>query len=188
MAADVSAETGNRLVCYCNDCQTYARFLEQDTELDPQGGTDVFHMTPSQFRITEGKEHLACLRLSEKGLMRWFAGCCRTPVANSLASAAVPFVAIVHSFMDHGSDGRSRESVLGPPIALIHGRDARGGLPPNAHPGVPLSLLAHSLRVLLPAWIRGKSRPTPLFDSSGSPVVRPRVLTKEERARAAVRS
>ena len=36
----VSAERGNRLVCYCDDCQSFPIFLGQaERTLDPHGGT-----------------------------------------------------------------------------------------------------------------------------------------------------
>lgn len=181
-AQGVSADTGNRLVCYCDDCQAYARYLGSEGIVDRHGGTDVFQMTPSQMRLGAGAEHLCCVCLSQKGLMRWYAGCCRTPVANTLASPRVPFVGVVHTFMDHAADGRSRDEVLGTPIAFIHGRFAVGGAPPHVHASAPPSLLVRSARLLLAAWVRGKARPSPFFDPrSGAPVVPPRVLTAAER-------
>ena len=179
----MSADTGNRLVCHCDDCQAYARYLGSEGIVDRHGGTDVFQMTPSQLRISAGAEQLRCVRLSQKGLMRWYAGCCRTPVANTLASPRVPFVGVVHTFMDHAADGRSRDEALGKPIAFIHGRFAVGGAPSHVHASAPPSLLVRSARLVLAAWLRGKARPSPFFDPrSGAPVVPPRVLTAAERA------
>lgn len=169
-------------MCHCDDCQAYARWVGVDGVVDRHGGTDIFQMTPSQLRISAGAEHLHCVRLSQKGLMRWYAGCCRTPVGNTLASPRVPFVGVVHTFMDHAADGRSRNDVLGPPIAFIQGRFAVGGAPPHVHASAPPSLLVRSARLLLAAWLRGKGRPSPFFDArSGAPVALPRVLTSAER-------
>jgi hypothetical protein len=140
-------------------------------------------MTPSQVTLTEGKEHLRCVRLSPKGLMRWFAGCCQTPVGNTLASPKVPFVGLVHTFTDHAGDGRSRDAVLGPVRLHMMGRFARGGLPPHAHPSAPPGFLLRTARILGVAWLRGQARPSPFFDASGAPVVTPQVLTMAERDR-----
>jgi hypothetical protein len=177
----VSRERGNRLVCYCDDCQAYARHLGGDGIVDAQGGTDIFQLTPAQIRLAADREPLRCLRLTEKGLLRWYAGCCRTPVANTLASPRVPFAGLVHTFMDFAS-GTSRDEVLGPPLARIHGRFVASGVPPGAHATAPPWLVLRSARLLLGAWIRGKSRPHPFFDATtGAPVVAPQVLTPAQR-------
>jgi hypothetical protein len=182
VATNVSPATGNRIVCYCDDCQAYVHFLDRGDVLDAHGGTDIFQMTPAQLRLTAGIEYVQCLRLTEKGLLRWFSGCCKTPMANTAASARVPFVGIVHCFMHHAADGRSRDEVLGPPLGWIHGRFAPGGLPPHAHATAPLGLIVRAARLLAAAWIAGKSRPSPLFDgSTAKPVASPRVLTPSER-------
>jgi hypothetical protein len=178
----VSGDAGNRLVCYCDDCQAYARHLGTEGVADERGGTDIFQTTPSQLRIDAGADEIRCVRLSEKGLLRWYAGCCRTPVANTLSSPRVPFVGIVHSVFDTGAAGRSLDETLGKPIASIQGRFAIGGVPPGAHASAPPSLLLRSARLLLAAWLRGKGRPSPFFDARGTPVAVPRVLTPEERA------
>jgi hypothetical protein len=180
-ATDVSPRTGTRLFCYCDDCQAYARFLARQDVLDAHGGTEIFHLTPSQIAITEGEEHLRCLRLSPKGMLRWFAGCCNTPIGNTI-SARLPFVGLVDCFIDHAADGRSRDEALGPPVR-IHGRFARGGGGPDGtHPSASMGLLARSVGHLVRAWLAGKGRPSPFFDdTTGVPCVAPRVLTPTER-------
>ena len=70
---------GNRLVCYCGDCQMAARYLQPDRpQLDPNGGSDIFQVAPCNLQLTGGLEHLACVRLSPKGLLRWYAECCNS--------------------------------------------------------------------------------------------------------------
>jgi len=182
LAIDVSSRRGNRLVCYCDDCQAYARYLGREDIVDPLGGTDVYQTTPSQVEITTGVEHVRCVRLSQKGLVRWYAGCCRTPMGNTLASPRVPFVGVVHCFMDHASDGRARDEVLGVPRAGIQGRYAVGGVPPGAHRVAPLGIILRSLRSLVRAWLAGEHRPSAFFDSiTGLPITRPDVLSGGER-------
>jgi hypothetical protein len=186
---DVSPETGNRIVCYCDDCQAYAHFLGRFDVLDAHGGTDIFQMTPAQLRITAGVECVRCLRLTDKGLVRWFAGCCKTPMANTVASPRVPFVGVVHCFMDHAAHGRSRDDVLGPPVGFVQGRFAPGGVPPHAHSRAPVGLVVRAARLLAGAWIAGKSRPSPLFDpATGALIARPQVLAPGERERLRTRT
>ena len=104
VASDVSRSTGFRFVCYCKDCQVFARFLERADVLDPAGGTDIFHMPPGRVKFTAGTDAMRCLRLSSK-VLRWYAACCRTPIANTAAGPRFPIVAVIHSFMDHDADG-----------------------------------------------------------------------------------
>jgi hypothetical protein len=190
---DASSESGTRAVCYCDDCQTFAYFLESSLAhgaarfdvgdvLDGSGGTDIYQVASARVVITDGADELCCVRLSPKGLYRYYAGCCRTPVGNTL-SARVPFVGVVHSFMDHRADGVSRDQALGRPVGYIQARFAKGAVPPEAHPKVSLSLIARSLRLLSQWWLKGLAKPSPFFDSaSKQPRVTPQVLSKAERA------
>ncbi|HEX4478218.1 MAG TPA: DUF6151 family protein [Polyangiaceae bacterium] len=183
VAVDVDPDHGSRVICYCNDCQAFARYLGRDGIVDRHGGTDIFQMTPSQVRITRGAEQLRVMRLSEKGLFRWFAGCCRTPVANTLGAAKAPFAAILQPFMDHRTDGRSRDSVLGSPFCLLYARFAVNGTPEGASFKFPFGLILRSVRLMAIAWVAGKYRPSPFFDAAGKRIVEPIVLTVEERDR-----
>src|SRR5713226_4481912 len=105
VASGISKSSGNRIVFMCDDCQAYAHFLGRAKEiLDDNGGTDVFPVTPSNLKITHGIENLKCLRLTDKGMIRWYAGCCKTPIANSMPSPRAPFAGVIHTIMNHAGD------------------------------------------------------------------------------------
>ena len=106
VASNVSPSTGFRFVCYCKDCQAFARFLERADVLDPAGGTDIFQMPPGRVKLTAGTDALRCLRFSNK-VLRWYTDCCRTPIANTAARPHFPVIGVVLS----GS--RSRQSFPG---------------------------------------------------------------------------
>lgn len=75
--------------------------LEQEHKiLDQYGATDIFQLPVAHLYITTGNEHIACLRLSQKGIYRWFAKCCNTLIGNTLGGKA-PFIGVVHNFMQH---------------------------------------------------------------------------------------
>jgi Family of unknown function (DUF6151) len=182
VAREVSPSTGFRFVCYCGDCQAFARFLERADVLDPAGGTDIFQMPPGRVKLTAGADALRCLRLSDK-VLRWYADCCRTPIANTAADPRFPLAAVIHSFMDHQADGRSRDEALGPPLCRIYERSAVGPLPPKAPPPASLGVFARRMSKLLGWWVRGLARPTPFFDDrTQAPRAVPRALTRSERA------
>jgi Family of unknown function (DUF6151) len=182
VASNVSPASGFRFVCYCGDCQAFARFLDRADVLDTAGGTDIFHMPPGRMKFTAGTDALRCLRLSSK-VLRWYTECCRTPIANTPAAPDFPVIGVIHSIMDHAADGRSRDEALGPPLCRIYESSAVGPLPPNA-PGPPsVGLFACRASKLLGWWLRGLGRPTPFFDErTKAPRAVPRVLTASERA------
>jgi Family of unknown function (DUF6151) len=124
VASDVSPSNGFRFVCYCKDCQAFVRFLERPDVLDSAGGTDIFQMAPGRVKLTAGTDTVRCLRLSDKGVLRWYTDCCLTPIGNTAASPRFPVIAVVHSFMVHEADGRSRDEVARP-AALPHLRRLR---------------------------------------------------------------
>ena len=181
VATDLSPTSGNRLVCYCDDCQAFARFLGRPDVLDAHGGTDICQMAPSRVRITEGAASLRSMRLAPKGLLRWYTECCRTPVANTL-SARVPFAGIIHSFMDFATDGRSPDEAIGKPIGFIHGRFARGGDHAHIHRTAPFGVILRSARLIIGWWIAGRGTPSPFFDEkTREPRALPHVLSDVER-------
>jgi hypothetical protein len=182
LARDVSPSSGFRFLCYCRDCQAFARFLDRADVLDAAGGTDILHMPPGRVTLSEGADALRCLRLSNK-VLRWYTDCCRTPIANTPAGTRFPVIGLVHSFMDHEADSRSRDEALGAPLCRIFERSAVGPLPPNA-PGPPsVGLFARRASKMLGWWVRGLARPTPFFDDrTKAPRAQPRALTQSERA------
>jgi hypothetical protein len=166
----------------CDDCQAFARYLEQPGVLDAHGGTDIYQTAPAHVQLSDGAEHVRCVRLSPKGLLRWYTACCNTPIGNTLASPGVPFVALVHSFMDHSAPGQARDRVLGAPRAFIHGRFGIGGLPAHAHPRAPLGIILRMASQVGTAWLKRRQRPSAFFTAdTGAPRVTPLVLTLEQR-------
>ena len=175
VAGQVSSSTGFRFVCYCKDCQAFARFLDRDDILDVAGGTDIFQMAPARVKLTAGADTIRCVSRSDK-VLRWYTDCCRTPIGNTAADPRFPIVAIIHSFMDH--EGKSRDEALGPPLCRIYERSAAGPLPPNAPPPPSLRVFGRRASKLLLWLVRGLNRPTPFFDDgTRAPRAVPHVLT-----------
>jgi hypothetical protein len=171
---------GIHVVCYCDDCQTYARALGPAGLLDAHGGTDIFQTSPAAIRLEAGAEQLGLMRLSPKGLFRWHSACCQTPVANTLGNPRMPFAGVVTAFIALSPEAL-REAV-GPAVG-IQGRFAIGGKPPGAHDTVPLSTLWQTGGLMLRGLFGGRHQPSPFFDpSTGQPRVTARVLSLEERS------
>jgi hypothetical protein len=179
VAADASRSTGNRLVCYCDDCQLFVRFLGRPDVLDAAGGTDIYQMAPARLQITEGHAALRCVRLFEKGLYRWYTDCCRTPIANTVGPR-VPFVGLIASFIE--GDARSVDDALGKPLGLLYERCAIGEVPPQAIRTAQSRVIARCVRMMVGWWVTGKGSPSPFFDPrTRAPVVAPRTLGASDR-------
>jgi hypothetical protein len=182
----VSADNGSHVVCYCDDCQAFARFLGGGDILDARGGTEIYQTTPSRVHIRGGASEIRCVRLTEKGMLRWYASCCRTPIANTLSRSRVPFAGLVRPFFGDTPDGRPRSSVIGEVTLQAFGRYAIGGPPPGAMDNAPLGFMVRMLGLLLRGFIARAHRPSPFFDQRGEPVSAPEVLSADQRARLAI--
>jgi hypothetical protein len=168
-----------RAVCYCRDCQAYARFLgNSERTLDALGGTDIVATRPDFVQFTRGAEQLRCVSLSEKGLLRWYAQCCRTPIGNTPRDPKFPYVGLVHDCLA-GSDAE-RDAAFGPAKTVLNVGSASGKVEPAR-----LALFFGILRILrnvLSAKLGGKYRSNPFFRvDAGVPVVEPQVLSADER-------
>jgi hypothetical protein len=181
VAKEVAPYSGFRFICYCQDCQAFARFLDRPDVLDAAGGTDILHLPTGRVKLTAGRDAVRCLRFSSK-VLRWYTDCCRTPVGNT-AGPRFPIVGLIHSFMDHSPDGRSRDEVLGAALCRIFERSAVGPLPPCAPAPPSFGLFALRGSKLLGWWLHGLGRPNPFFDDqTNAPLSVPRVFTPDERA------
>ncbi|WP_262695252.1 DUF6151 family protein [Kordiimonas aquimaris] len=176
VARDISPKTGIHVVCYCDDCQAFARELgQQNTILDRHGGTDIFQMSPATIEITTGTEHLCCMRLNPKGMHRWYTGCCKTPIGNTV-NAKVPFIGFITTFFAKSND---KAAALGPISNQIMVKFSQPPLPNDLK--VKSSKFVSGLRVLSKfiKWkIRDGSKPTPFFNKDGTPVATVGIVSK----------
>ncbi|WP_437693371.1 DUF6151 family protein [Sorangium sp. So ce176] len=177
---DASPSTSNRVVCYCDDCQAFLHHLGRAELLDERGGSDIVQVAPSMISFDRGSELVAALRLTPKGLYRWYASCCKTPLGNSL-TPSVPFIGIVTELLQQAPSARPCDEVFGAPRGRILGKFAIGEPPPGSlKPNV--RLLAHTIRKLIRWKLRGNAWPHPFFDrASGNPKYAVTVLSTAER-------
>ncbi|WP_437679234.1 DUF6151 family protein [Sorangium sp. So ce131] len=170
----------NRAVCYCDDCQAFAHHLGRADLLDEHGGSDIVQVAPSMVSFDRGSELAAAVRLTPKGLYRWYASCCKTPLGN-MVSPRLPFLGIASELLQKAPSARPLDEVVGAPRGAILGKFAIGEPPPGSvKPNV--RLLAHVTRKLLGWTLRGKGWPHPFFDrASGNPKHPVTVLSTAER-------
>ncbi len=172
-AKNINKSSGTRIMCCCDDCQSFAQYLNQESSvLDQYGGTDIFQMPISNIKITEGIEQISCVRLSAKGLYRWYTKCCNTPIGNSMGPG-VPFIGVIHNFMDNVS---TRDEELGKNRGHIQIKFARQEVPTDLQ-GSSLKIILRSLFKLLVWKIKGLNKPSVFFDDNGKPITKPNILS-----------
>jgi hypothetical protein len=165
--------------CYCLDCQAFARFLGREAELlDERGGSEGVQTLPKDVVFQTGMDRLACVRLSDKGLLRWYAACCKTPIGNTPPTSKLPFVGLSRACLENAAP--SVEQSFGPVRFSLHTGGARGQ--PKPRPFGRLGFLLWLIGNRRRARRTGGFKLNPFFDTaSDQPIVTPRVLTAAER-------
>jgi hypothetical protein len=134
---------------------------------------------PDRVRFERGADQIACMSLSPNGTLRWFAACCRTPLANTPRNWRFPHVGLVHDCLESQGD---TSAVFGP-VRMVVNRQ-RASRPVAAAP-LPrfIAAIARYAVGLLTARVTGAYRRNPFFDDTGKPLAVPKVVSKEERER-----
>ncbi len=174
---DPSPSTDNHGICYCVDCQAFPRHLGQaDRCLDAAGGTDIYQTQPSKVDIIEGREHLALLRLRPKGLFRWYASCCNTPLGNTMGKPKLSFVGFLTCNFE--------DTTQLMPVGFRYKKE-QALAPVDGPAGSVAAFAFRTMKNMLSARISGRWKQTPFFDvESGRAVVAPYTLTEAERETA----
>ncbi|WP_457097677.1 DUF6151 family protein [Lysobacter sp. P5_B9] len=172
-----TAHAYTRTTCYCKDCRAFARFLAVPGVLDASGGTDIVPVAPSAVRFTAGSEHVVCMSLSPKGLLRWYAACCRTPLANTPREPKLPYVGMVTACFD--ATPQAVDAALGPRNRVVINSQSATA-PVRA---TPLAFVTGGVRIVA-GIIGARLRPergSPFFDAGGRPLREPEVISREQR-------
>lgn len=168
-----------RAVCYCRDCQAFARFLGQPGRiLDAAGGTEVIGTHPRFVHLGLGVQQLACMSLSPKGLYRWYAACCRTPIANTPRNPKLAYAGVLTHCI--AVPPTEIERAFGKGAFAVSTASATGQA--RATPVASARGMLKVAKNLLGARLSGSWRKNPFFRTgTAEPVRVPQVLDPEER-------
>ena len=169
---------GTRVICYCASCQAFARHLGCLDVLDAQGGSDLFQTLPEDVTIVKGLEKLDCLRLTERGPLRWFTNCCNTPLCNTGARRGLPLAGFLVA-------GFSETARLGPPIARVNRKSAQGRV--EGDKGSWKKVVLRFVGRAIESYASLGFRHNPFFDKGGRPIAQPYYLDDDERKAAYAR-
>lgn len=161
--------------CLCCDCQSFASYLgNEENILDEHGGTELFQTYPAHMEITDGTENIGCVQLREKGTYRWHTTCCNMPLANTLTSPKVPFVSVSAKLMQFDTE-QDKLNIVGPVKMKAFGKYAKGEMPQDAHPKIPLSIMPKLIGFMIRGMFGKKNVPSPFFRDK-EPVVKATIL------------
>ena len=177
-AGGVGPASVNRAICYCDDCQAFAHHLGRADLLNAIGGSDIVQLAPASLRIEQGRDRIAGVTLTPKGLFRWYATCCNTPLGNTV-SPTIPFVGVLVSSFALGN--QTPDQAFGKPIGAIKGEYATAE-PPAGSRGIRFPIMLRSIAKVLGWRLTGKTWPHPFFDRvSGKPIYPVTALSHEQR-------
>lgn len=152
----------------------FAHHLDRADLLDAHGGSDIVQVAPASFTFLHGTDRIAGLRLTPKGLYRFYATCCGTPLGNTVGPA-IPFIGIVAQAFDDPNQ------LFGTPVGAILGRYAVGTPPPGST-GWNLRLYARAIRMVLGWRLGGRGWPHPFFErATGAPTCPLTIVSPEAR-------
>jgi hypothetical protein len=174
------AESCTRLMCYCKDCRAFAHYLGKSAQLcDAQGGVDIVVANPANIEFTSGKEALACMSLSDKGMLRWYASCCNTAIGNTGRGRKMAYMGMSTACLQ--DQAASIDSAFGAPRMRSFTEHARAGVPSTGVKAVPV-VLGFGV-ALLKARLNGSYLRNPFFTGDTEPLVKPTVLPPAEHQR-----
>lgn len=173
----VGEGTHNHIHCYCNDCRAFAHFLGQGEQvLDAHGGTEIVQVSQARLQLIQGSEHLAAVRLSDKGMLRWYTACCKSPIGNTMPDPKMAFIGLIHTALD-----RARiDQDFGPVTACFETQSATGETKPVQKGVMPV--IFRFMWMTIAARISGSYKRSPLFDAEEQAIVKANILTSEQLA------
>ena len=176
----VSAASSNHVLCPCSACQAYAHYLGRaDDMMDDQGYSDIFQVDPATLEIHAGHGHLACMQVTDKGPLRWYTDCCKTPVGNTLPKGGIPFVGVFPMICGYRAMSPEVVKLVGPVRAVAFEK------PPVSFGQKfrAFRMMIHLSFLMLRWRIRGGKSWRPFFDQDTlAPIRKPYLLGDDERA------
>ncbi|MEL7488619.1 MAG: DUF6151 family protein, partial [Pseudomonadota bacterium] len=146
---DATPDRGTHCVCYCKDCQAFAHYLDcTDEMLNAEGGTAIYQTLPSRVDFSKGADRLACVQVTENGIYRWYADCCKSPIGNTAQSDKLPFVGLIAISIGRKATPQEQLQSIGPANVAVHVKSANGPVDTSGQKGAAFSILRAVGRML----------------------------------------
>lgn len=138
----------------------------------------MFQTSAGRLRLDSGKDRIACLRMTRRGPLRWYAACCHSAIANSPPTASIPFAGIFLARISWKERDR-----LGPIAARVFAEAAEAVEGPPLRSFGIAKVFLRFVRVTTAARLAGDQRRHPFFPG-GHALATPGSLTAEQRRAA----
>ena len=145
--------------------------------MDEHGGIEIVQVASGNVSLSKGLGNVKALRLTKRGVIRFYAGCCGTPLFSTAPAESWPVSGMPVAVLD--ADAAARERVFGP-IEFVPFKSGMLGTAPKRK-GV-LRQMARVLGQMKAAKRMGRAG-SPVW-KDGRPIVEPVLITEAERARA----
>ena len=180
--AQAGPREGDHVVCYCTDCQYFANHLGAGQRvLNPAAGTALFQSRCARMHLRKGRDKLACVHLTKKPTLRWYATCCSTPMFNTYANGRIPYVTTLTA----NCDPERRGKLLGPAIGHLFTNEPIAD-PGNVHRMSLAKLMRRFFRRMIKDVVSGDRRRSSLFDATTlEPIAKPNRLADMKDAASA---
>ncbi len=166
----------SHIICMCDDCQSFAHFLKREDEiLDEFGGTEIYQVSSNEIQINRGREKIKCLKLSPKGICRFFASCCNTPIAN-MVSLKVSFAGVVTDFIQDEDNQLDRDIEY-----RCMSKYAKKEVIGNSSQGFSKLLTLKILKRVVLGYFNKRYLPNSFFDADSGNVLHEIVLVSKEK-------
>ncbi len=128
----------------------------------------MVQVPPSALSFDHGFDRVHGVRLTSKGQYRWYAGCCRTPIANTM-SPNISFIGVLSPFI---ADHEALTAAIGPSEAYTQLKWATAPVPAELNPRrLPLGLIVRSVSNIARWKLGAHAGPSPFFSpEDGAPI------------------
>jgi len=153
---------------------------QADRLVDDSGANDLLQVAPWSIRFTSGQDRVEAFRFSEKGPLRWYAGCCNTPLGGTLSRRFPPFCVLVMENLTfpNGVPGPVIFNAFCDQIAEKERCSKGGGL-------AALRIFARLARQAVKGAISGKWGDNPFLDlGNGQAMADAKILSPDEKENA----
>lgn len=162
---DVSPGSTTHIACYCDSC----RMAYAAAGLDTPNRVELVQIMPNRVAFAKGADQIAPIRLTPKGVLRWCAVCCDTPLGTTPGNPKLPVFGLL-------TDRLAETDALGPIVSYAFVPQANGK---TGHEGIG-QMLRKTVWPMLKSRLSGRWKTTPFFDGT-SPIKPPKMIPRETR-------